>query len=45
MFFFSKGAKKSTLICQAAVKPEGHSPKSKPPGAAWLDGMRKGKSV
>ncbi|MBQ7524142.1 MAG: hypothetical protein IJT08_00860, partial [Alphaproteobacteria bacterium] len=43
-FFFQKG-RKNNLICRAAVKPEGRSPKSKPTGAAWLDGSTKGKSV
>ncbi|MBQ7524025.1 MAG: hypothetical protein IJT08_00240 [Alphaproteobacteria bacterium] len=43
--FFSKRDEKKHLICQAAVKPAGQSPKSKPVGAAWLDGTRIGKSV
>ncbi|MBQ7524087.1 MAG: hypothetical protein IJT08_00560 [Alphaproteobacteria bacterium] len=42
---FSKRGEKKALICRAAVKPAGRSPESKPEGAAWLDGTRKGKSV
>ncbi|MBR1479619.1 MAG: hypothetical protein IJ599_01830 [Alphaproteobacteria bacterium] len=45
IILFSKRGKKNVLICQAAVKPVGRSPESKPVGAAWLDGTRKGKSV
>ncbi|MBR1480112.1 MAG: hypothetical protein IJ599_04465 [Alphaproteobacteria bacterium] len=45
LLFFSKRDEKNNLICRAAVKLGGRSPESKPPGAAWLDGLRKGKSV
>ncbi|MBQ7523994.1 MAG: hypothetical protein IJT08_00080 [Alphaproteobacteria bacterium] len=45
LFFFPKGTAGKVLICRAAVKPAGRSPKSKPIGAAWLDSTRKGKSV
>ncbi|MBR1479789.1 MAG: hypothetical protein IJ599_02730 [Alphaproteobacteria bacterium] len=45
IILFPKRDEKKRLICRAAVKPAGRSPKSKPEGAAWLDGSTKGKSV
>ncbi|MBQ7524302.1 MAG: hypothetical protein IJT08_01680 [Alphaproteobacteria bacterium] len=39
LLFFSKRGEEKVLICRAAVKLEGRSPKSKPVGAAWLDGL------
>ncbi|MBR1479432.1 MAG: hypothetical protein IJ599_00830 [Alphaproteobacteria bacterium] len=40
-YLFSKRGEEKFLICRAAVKPAGRSPKSKPVGAAWLDGCGK----
>ncbi|MBQ7524422.1 MAG: hypothetical protein IJT08_02340 [Alphaproteobacteria bacterium] len=45
IILFSQRGEEKFLICRAAVKPAGRSPKSKPEGAAWLDGSTKGKSV
>ena len=39
LLFFPKRGEEKVLICRAAVKLEGLSPKSKPVGAAWLDGL------
>ncbi|MBR1479571.1 MAG: hypothetical protein IJ599_01570 [Alphaproteobacteria bacterium] len=39
--FFPKRGEEKFLICRAAVKPVGRSPKSKPTGVAWLDGSAK----